>query len=130
MILVGGTCKVPILQTLLQEHFPSSEILSSIPPDHVVAMGAAIQGGYYADYNNELTTVPESIPCVSKNVFIRVSKELDNMIRKGHLTNKIDKFLLKCLLLAILSELTLCFALPDVSMLVNASSRFVMTLVA
>ena len=93
-------------------------------------MGAAIQGGYYADYNNELTTVPESIPCVSKNVFIRVSKELDNMIRKGHLTNKFDKFLLKCLLLAILSELTLCFALPDVSIPVNASSRFVMTLVA
>ena len=127
MILVGGTCKVPILQTLLQEHFPSSEILSSIPPDHVVAMGAAIQGGYYADYNNELTTVPESIPCVSKNVFIRVSKELDNMIRKGHLTK--NSYLNACFWPFCQSSL-ICFTLSDVSMPVNASNRFVFTLVA
>ena len=43
MILCGGTTKIPSLQQQLQDYFPLAEVLSSVPPDEVIAVGAAKQ---------------------------------------------------------------------------------------
>lgn len=44
MILCGGTLKVPKLQKYFRDTFPAAEILNSISPDEVIAVGAAKQG--------------------------------------------------------------------------------------
>ena len=43
MILCGGTTKIPILQKKMKDSFPNADILSSISPDEVIAIGAAKQ---------------------------------------------------------------------------------------
>uniref|UniRef100_A0A2P2I1X1 Heat shock 70 kDa protein 14-like n=1 Tax=Hirondellea gigas TaxID=1518452 RepID=A0A2P2I1X1_9CRUS len=43
VLLSGGTCKIPRLQHLIGETFPTAEVHSSIPPDEVLAYGAAIE---------------------------------------------------------------------------------------
>ena len=42
--MVGGSSKIPILKSLIQENFKKSKILSTINPDEVVAIGAGIIG--------------------------------------------------------------------------------------
>lgn len=43
MIVIGGSTRIPKLQNVLKGRFPESELLSSISPDEVVAIGAAVQ---------------------------------------------------------------------------------------
>lgn len=43
VILCGGCTKVPSLQQQLAEYFSGAELLSSIAPDEVIAVGAAKQ---------------------------------------------------------------------------------------
>eukprot|EP00057_Strongylocentrotus_purpuratus_P033826 XP_792940.3 PREDICTED: heat shock 70 kDa protein 14-like [Strongylocentrotus purpuratus] len=43
VIVIGGSTRIPKLQNVLKGRFPESELLSSISPDEVVAIGAAVQ---------------------------------------------------------------------------------------
>jgi len=43
VVLVGGTTKVTKLQTTMSSMFPEADILSSLAPDEVIAIGAAVQ---------------------------------------------------------------------------------------
>jgi molecular chaperone DnaK (HSP70) len=43
VILSGGTCKIPRLQSLVSENFCRAEVLCSASPDEVLAKGAAIE---------------------------------------------------------------------------------------
>ena len=43
MILCGGTSKIPRLQKQIGNLFPNGEVLSSLSPDEVLALGAASQ---------------------------------------------------------------------------------------
>ena len=43
VVLCGGTSKIPKLQSSLQAAFPNAELLNSINPDEVIAVGAAKQ---------------------------------------------------------------------------------------
>lgn len=43
IVLVGGSTRIPKIQTLLQAFFNGKELTKSINPDEVVAYGAAIQ---------------------------------------------------------------------------------------
>ncbi len=45
VILVGGSTRIPAVQKLIQEFFPSSLLERSVNPDEAVALGAAIQAG-------------------------------------------------------------------------------------
>lgn len=45
MALCGGSARIPRLQQLIQEMFPEVELLSSAPPDEVIAVGAALEAG-------------------------------------------------------------------------------------
>ncbi|KAK7017929.1 Heat shock cognate 71 kDa protein [Halocaridina rubra] len=44
IVLVGGSTRIPKIQSLLQEFFSGKELNKSINPDEAVAYGAAVQG--------------------------------------------------------------------------------------
>lgn len=45
MVLCGGSTKIPRLQTLIRDLFPDVDLLSSAPPDELIAVGAALEAG-------------------------------------------------------------------------------------
>lgn len=45
VILVGGSTRIPAVQSMIQKLFPHSQLDRSINPDEAVALGAAIQAG-------------------------------------------------------------------------------------
>lgn len=45
VVLCGGSARIPRLQQMIQELFPEVSVLSSSPPDEVIAVGAALQAG-------------------------------------------------------------------------------------
>ncbi|OMJ07694.1 Heat shock protein sks2 [Smittium culicis] len=44
IVLVGGSTRIPKIQSLLEEYFDGKELNKSINPDEAVAYGAAVQG--------------------------------------------------------------------------------------
>jgi molecular chaperone DnaK (HSP70) len=48
VILVGGTTRVPAIRQLIQSHFPTLELCTSIHPMSSVAQGLAIQAAIYS----------------------------------------------------------------------------------
>ena len=47
VLLVGGSCRIPMIQHLLRKMFTRAEHLSDENPDEVVAMGAAHYANFY-----------------------------------------------------------------------------------
>jgi len=45
IIMVGGSTRVPLVQTRVSDYFDGKDLNKSVNPDEVVAAGAAIQGG-------------------------------------------------------------------------------------
>jgi len=45
IVLVGGSTRIPKVQTLLKDHFDGKEPSRGVNPDEAVAFGAAVQGG-------------------------------------------------------------------------------------
>ncbi|XP_008279142.1 heat shock 70 kDa protein 14 [Stegastes partitus] len=45
VVLCGGSARIPRLQQIMREMFPDVELLSSAPPDEVIAVGAALEAG-------------------------------------------------------------------------------------
>ena len=43
VILCGGSTKVPLLQRKIRDYFSTADVMCSIPPDEVIAMGASKQ---------------------------------------------------------------------------------------
>ena len=41
--MCGGGTKIPLVQKTMIDYLPGTEILTSIPPDEVIAIGAAKQ---------------------------------------------------------------------------------------
>jgi heat shock 70kDa protein 1/2/6/8 len=61
VVLVGGTTRIPSLQTALSKYFNNKELCKTVNPDEAVAYGAAVQahilsgaGGKEGDKTNEL----------------------------------------------------------------------------
>ncbi|KAL5015150.1 hypothetical protein ScPMuIL_009420 [Solemya velum] len=53
VILCGGGTRIPMLQKTIEERFPNAELLSSIPPDEVVAQGAAKEAAILLSYEEK-----------------------------------------------------------------------------
>ena len=61
MILCGGTSKIPRLQKHIASLFPNGEVLASLSPDEVLALGAASQASLLNEaWLDEKTTGDES----------------------------------------------------------------------
>merc|ERR1739848_664371 len=48
IVLVGGSTRIPKIQTIVKKFFDQKEPSRGINPDEAVAYGAAVQGGYSA----------------------------------------------------------------------------------
>jgi heat shock 70kDa protein 1/2/6/8 len=55
IVLVGGSTRIPKVQSLLQEFFNGKELNKSINPDEAVAYGAAVQAAILAGVDSEKT---------------------------------------------------------------------------
>jgi L1 cell adhesion molecule like protein len=55
IVLVGGSTRIPRLQTLLREYFGGKELCQSINPDEAVAYGAAVQAAILGGVKSEKT---------------------------------------------------------------------------
>merc|ERR1711966_37033 len=55
IILVGGSTRIPKIQSMLSEFFGGKELNRSINPDEAVAFGAAVQGGILSGDASEAT---------------------------------------------------------------------------
>jgi heat shock protein 5 len=55
LVLVGGSTRIPKVQTLLKDYFNGKEPNRGINPDEAVAFGAAVQGGILSGDANEET---------------------------------------------------------------------------
>ena len=77
VIMAGGTCNIPALQSLMESEFPSSEILVCSPsPEDAVATGCALQAGIMRERwewreEGEVEGGVE-VPCVPHDLWIKV----------------------------------------------------------
>tara|TARA_B100000902_G_C27296891_1_gene910493 strand:- start:291 stop:2237 length:1947 start_codon:yes stop_codon:yes gene_type:complete len=55
IVLVGGSTRIPKVQSLLSDFFGGKELCRSINPDEAVAYGAAVQGAILSGVDNEST---------------------------------------------------------------------------
>lgn len=56
IVLVGGSTRIPKVQSLLTEYFDGKEPSKGINPDEAVAYGAAVQGGILSGEGGETTS--------------------------------------------------------------------------
>ncbi|XP_018019096.1 heat shock 70 kDa protein 14, partial [Hyalella azteca] len=80
VILSGGTCKIPRLQSLVSENFCRAEVLCSTPPDEVLAKGAAIEAA------NVLTK--HTKPTVPSTVAVNGSPKTNNQPKENKKSKK------------------------------------------
>merc|ERR1711975_14053 len=55
IVLVGGSTRIPKVQTLLKDYFDGKEPSKGVNPDEAVAFGAAVQGGILSGDASEAT---------------------------------------------------------------------------
>ncbi|KAG8440013.1 hypothetical protein GDO86_005980 [Hymenochirus boettgeri] len=76
VVLCGGSARIPKLQQLIKDLFPEVELLSSIPPDEVIPIGAAIEAGILLGKDNLSTDLDTlTIECSASDILV---KELDD----------------------------------------------------
>ncbi|KAG9489939.1 heat shock 70 kDa protein 14 [Eleutherodactylus coqui] len=76
VVLCGGSARMPKLQQLIRDLFPDVELLSSIPPDEVIPIGAAIEAGILLGKENpsmELDTI--TIECTASDILVKEADE-------------------------------------------------------
>ncbi|KAF7246626.1 Heat shock 70 kDa protein 14 [Varanus komodoensis] len=79
VVLCGGSARIPKLQQLIKELFPTVELLNSIPPDEVIPIGAAIEAGILLGKENTfLDDEMLSIECSAKDILVKVVDEMDD----------------------------------------------------
>jgi len=55
IVMVGGSTRIPKIQTMISQYFNGKELCKSINPDEAVAYGAAVQASILAGDTNEKT---------------------------------------------------------------------------
>ena len=56
IVLVGGSIRIPKVQSLISDYFGGKEASKGINPDEAVAYGAAVQGGILSGEGGETTS--------------------------------------------------------------------------
>lgn len=75
--MCGGSARIPKLQQLIKDIFPNVELLSSIPPDEVIPIGAAIEAGILLGKENpSLEEAALFIGCSAKDILLKVRVKL------------------------------------------------------
>ncbi|XP_060070473.1 heat shock 70 kDa protein 14-like [Ylistrum balloti] len=74
VIVCGGGAKMPLVQKTIKDYIKTAEILSSIPPDEVIAIGSAKQAGILTGCDateSKENAEDNEIECLSKTVCLR-----------------------------------------------------------
>lgn len=74
VIMCGGGTNVPVLQRSVADMFSHCEILNSISPEEVIAVGAAKQAGILVNLDDDdikYNTEEREIDCISKAIVIK-----------------------------------------------------------
>lgn len=81
MVLCGGSARIPRLQQMIRDMFPDVELLSSAPPDEVIAVGAALEAGLLVG-KDDLAPEEESVTVdvSATDILVKVSRSIKNMI--------------------------------------------------
>ena len=62
MILVGGSSRIPKVQSMLSDYFNGKELCKSVNPDEAVAYGAAVQAHILSGGKDEKTKLLDVTP--------------------------------------------------------------------
>jgi heat shock 70kDa protein 1/2/6/8 len=73
IVLVGGSTRIPKLQTMISEFFNNKQLNKSINPDEAVCVGAAIQGAILTNTGDEKTRDLLLVDCCSLNLGIKTN---------------------------------------------------------
>ncbi|KAG8577020.1 hypothetical protein GDO81_010044 [Engystomops pustulosus] len=76
VVLCGGSARIPKLQQLIRDLFSDVELLSSIPPDEVIPIGAAIEAGILLGKENPTTDLDTiTIECSASDILVKEADE-------------------------------------------------------
>ncbi|XP_064632743.1 heat shock 70 kDa protein 14-like [Lineus longissimus] len=77
VVVCGGTMKVQCLQKHISDYFANAEILSSIPPDEVIAIGAAKEAAILTGNEDDakLAEKETTLDCLSRGVQVKIRGE-------------------------------------------------------
>ncbi|KAM6437228.1 heat shock 70 kDa protein 14 [Liasis olivaceus] len=76
VVLCGGSARIPKLQQLIRELFPTVELLNSIPPDEVIPIGAAIEAGILLGREHTFSGDDLlSVECSAKDILVKAVDE-------------------------------------------------------
>ena len=73
IVLVGGSTRIPKLQSMISEYFNNKQLNKSINPDEAVCYGAAIQGAILTGADDEKTKDLLLVDCCSLNLGIKTN---------------------------------------------------------
>ncbi|XP_033124875.1 heat shock 70 kDa protein 14-like [Anneissia japonica] len=75
VVVVGGSTRIPKLQQLLRAKFPEAEMLNTLAPEEVIAIGAAKQAALISGYEDIQLLDLESVKgeCIPYSLLVKVS---------------------------------------------------------
>ncbi|CAH1265015.1 HSPA14 [Branchiostoma lanceolatum] len=84
VVLCGGSTKIPKLQKLVQDCVPHAEVLNSVSPDEVIAMGAAKQAALLSGKGeeNSLNEAIAEIPSTARAVMLKTVDDSGSPVLK------------------------------------------------
>ncbi|KAG5845799.1 heat shock 70 kDa protein 14 [Anguilla rostrata] len=72
VVLCGGSARIPKLQQMIQDLFPDVELLSSITPDEVIPVGAAIEAGILLGRDSSsLDEDSITVDCCARDILVK-----------------------------------------------------------
>ncbi|XP_077194106.1 heat shock 70 kDa protein 14 isoform X2 [Paroedura picta] len=76
VVLCGGSARIPKLQQLIKDLFPTVELLNSVSPDEVIPIGAAMEAGILLGRENLfLDSDVLSVECSTKDILVKTIDE-------------------------------------------------------
>ncbi|MFS7997289.1 putative Heat shock protein 70 family [Helianthus anomalus] len=145
VILVGGSTRIPKVQSMLQEFFDGKELCESINPDEAVAYGAAVMAAMLSGETSEILNEEKMCVVIPRNTLIPTSftkkfvttKDYQSSIRfkvyQGERTRFTDNYLLGQLLVSGIpaapkgvSVVEICFEI-DANGILTVTGKVVLT---
>ncbi|KAL8594041.1 hypothetical protein ACOMHN_016420 [Nucella lapillus] len=86
VVLCGGGTNMPLVQRTITRFLPNSDILSSVPGDELIAIGAAKEAGILASKDKpELEAAEEnpSFQCLAKDIGFETGEGVEVVVRAG-----------------------------------------------
>ena len=78
LVCVGGSCRIPFVQSQLQGSFPSATLHTTLPPDEVAALGVAKQC-QLLELNKLVSEFPQTTDLISSTAY-SISLKIDSDI--------------------------------------------------